>query len=658
MAQTPIPPAWTLPPKQAFKVIDHAWIPMGDGVRLSVRLWLPEGPAAPAVLEYIPYRKADGYRPYDDLWGPRLAAHGIAFARVDVRGSGDSEGVLTDEYTEAELDDGVAVIAWLAAQPWCNGAVGMRGLSWGGINTLQVAARAPPALKAIMPMGCCDNRFTGDAHYIGAALGHTNFQWGVAFKGVMAGPPSPEVHGEAWRAQWLARLEATPPILETWLRRQRFDAYWQRGSVALDPAAIRCPTYVVDGWSDTYTDAVDSLLRRLTVPRKGLVGPWGHTYPYAAAPLGLDWAVEEVRWWRHWLMGEATGIMEGPMLRAFMPYQTASRALPEATPGRWVAEPVWPSPAIAERTWRLTSAGLATGDGAPETFTVRPGDTVGLTKPEWLDRLPAEQTGDDERSVLFDSPPLAEDLEIFGRPSLRLRVTSDQSVAHIAVRLTEVAPDGRSWLVAHALRNLTHRDSHETPTALEPGRDYAVDLPMAFIAHRFSQGSRLRIAISDSLWPLVWPAPTPATLTLAGAALHLPVRPMEAEPAPFRIPEIRTPPSTLWKATDVPTAPDADGVWRLRSESRPTTTTVAGVTVTRARSELSELNPADPLSCHWWQENQIAWRGETFDCRLTASYDLTADGEVFHLTESLVAREGEMVVFERATSADVPRDLM
>ena len=267
---------WRLPPKRPVNDPVTTWIPMADGVRLSVRLWIPTGTEpVPAVLEYIPYRKSDAYRAHDDAWGQTLASYGIAYARVDVRGSGDSEGVLVDEYLDTELDDGCAIIAWLAERNWCSGQVGMRGLSWGGINTLQVAARRPRALKAIMPMGCLDDRYTDDAHYIGGALGHTNFQWGIGFKVVMAGPPDPAVVGEAWEAMWLQRLEATPSILNTWLDHQTYDDYWRRGSIAEDWSAIEIPTYILAGWQDTYSNPVGRLLANLRCPRKALIGPWG-----------------------------------------------------------------------------------------------------------------------------------------------------------------------------------------------------------------------------------------------------------------------------------------------------------------------------------------------------------------------------------------------
>src|ERR1700691_1600100 len=326
------PGAWQLPDKNAVEVVDNEWITLKEGTRWSARLCLPAGAhhkPVPIVWEYIPYRKRDFTRPYDDLWGHELAQYGVAYARIDARGSGDSEGVLVDEYLDQELNDGVEVIAWLARQPWSNGNVGMRGISWGGINTLQIAALSPPELKAIMPMCCTDTRYTDDAHYIGGALGLTDLQWGVQFKAVMAMPPDPAIVGEGWREQWRQRLDAAPPILQRWLSHQTNDAYWRRGSVSADYRRIKCPVYIVDGWVDTYVNTVTRLLTQLSVPRKALIGPWAHNYPESASPgPSLKWSYEEVRWWKQWLAGVDTGIIDEPMLRAYMPYRTSSEIYP------------------------------------------------------------------------------------------------------------------------------------------------------------------------------------------------------------------------------------------------------------------------------------------------------------------------------------------
>ena len=650
--------AWRLPEPGAFTVRDHIPVPMADGVRLSARLWIPEGPPAPVILEYIPYRKHDLYRGHDDAWGAALASRGIAYARVDVRGSGESEGVMTDEYSEAELTDGLALIAWLAAQPWCSGAVGMRGISWGGINTLQVAALRPPDLRAIMPMACCDDRFTDDAHYIGGALGRTNMQWGVLFKTVMAAPPNPTVFGAGWEEAWRERLEATPPILERWISHQRFDEYWRRGSVRLDPGAIACPAYVVGGWADTYTNAVDRLLGSLTVPRKGLVGPWGHTYPWASN-VGLDWVHEEVRWWSHWLKGEATGIMDGPMLRAFMPYETTAQAAPDPARGRWIAEPVWPAQGRPALTLNLAPGALTDRPAGGGAVPI-PGDRIiGLSKPEWLDRLPADQADDDARCVVFDTAPLDDDLEILGTPTVRLTLAADRPVAQVAARLCAVTPEGSSWLVAYALRNLTHRDSHTEPQPSAPGEAVEVTLPMAFVAHRLAKGQRIRLAISQSLWPLVWPAPQVATLTLslAGSSLELPLRPQESEPAPLPIPLL---PQSQGEARSEIIGPDAQDRYVLRHDPPQTVVRPRGadVAVTRSRTSLAEIAPGDPASCHWAQTARTHFTGEAFDAAVEAAYDLTATPAAFHLMESVKAWRDGVLVFERETHADIPRELL
>ena len=229
----------------------------------------------------------------------------------------------------------------------------MRGVSWGGFSALQAAALAPPALKAIMPMCASDMRYACDAHYIGGAFALTGLKWANGFKSVTAGPPDPEIFGPDWEAAWLARLEAAPPIAAQWLSHQSEDDYWRQGSVGFDPGAIRCPTYLVGGWVDPYNEAIPRLLQSLEAPTKALIGPWTHGYPQPAAPgPGLEWIVEEVRWWRHWLAGDATGVMDGPRVWTFLPEAAPAEAPPDPLPGRWVPEPNWP-PRSIERTLGL-----------------------------------------------------------------------------------------------------------------------------------------------------------------------------------------------------------------------------------------------------------------------------------------------------------------
>jgi uncharacterized protein len=160
--------------------IENVFITLSDGCRVAARIWMPKGAEAapvPAILEYIPYRKRDGTRTRDEQQHAYVAGHGYACVRVDLRGSGDSEGVLTDEYLDQELTDAEDVISWIAAQPWCAGSVGMMGISWGGFNALQVAARQPPALRAVITVASTDDRYADDVHYMGGCMLGDNLSW-------------------------------------------------------------------------------------------------------------------------------------------------------------------------------------------------------------------------------------------------------------------------------------------------------------------------------------------------------------------------------------------------------------------------------------------------------------------------------------------------
>src|SRR5271155_3909166 len=363
------------------RVIEHMSISLKDGTTLAARVWLPddaEQNPVPAILEYLPYRKRDGTYERDALTHPYLAGYGYAGVRVDIRGSGESGGLLFDEYTKQEQDDALEVIAWLAAQPWCSGAVGMMGISWGGFNGLQVAARRPPALKAIVTICSTDDRYRDDVHYMGATKLNSGFAWASFLFGSVCRPPDPALAGEQWRDMWLRRLENVPLFLERWLRHQHRDAYWKHGSVCEDYSAIQCAVYAVGGWTDGYTNAIPRLLEHLTAPRKGLIGPWAHGYPHVAKPgPQIGFLQEMLRWWDHWLKGIDTGVMDEPMLRAWMTDSVRPAPYHEELPGRWIAEPAWPPRAIELRRLHFTDAGLRAGEASLTPRAVRSPQSVG-----------------------------------------------------------------------------------------------------------------------------------------------------------------------------------------------------------------------------------------------------------------------------------------
>ena len=457
---------------------------MDDGVRLGATIYLPDAPGDgpfPALLESIPYRKDDWTLSRDRPLHGHFAARGYASVRLDIRGSGSSEGIAADEYTDREIEDNLQVLRWLAAQPWCTGRIGMFGISWGGFSALQAAMRRPPELRAIVPVHFSHDRYATDVHYYGGTL-HVgeSVYWPAEMVAENALPPDPERFGPGWREAWLARLRATPQWPLIWLRHQHRDDYWRHGSACDDWAALTTPVLAIGGLHDAYREAVLAVLERGAGPRRGLIGPWGHTWPHAGWPApSIDGLGEMDRWWDRWLRDERNGADEEPMLRVYVQDPVPVEPFPDRIAGRWWVADRWPldappsghEPRARASRWRGPARGrtrltararwhgpLTVGQGAP--FWCGSGPPQGV---------PGDQREDDARSLCYTSQPLAEDLVIVGRPRVRLRVSADQPVAQVAVRLCDVAPDGTSALIARGALNLTHRHGHDHPVALVPG---------------------------------------------------------------------------------------------------------------------------------------------------------------------------------------------
>ena len=535
------------------KVVESEMITLSDGTRLAAKLWLPEDchtKPVPAILEYLPYRQRDGTRTRDQGHHMYFAGHGYAAIRIDIRGSGDSEGLIDDEYSVQEQLDGCEVINWIAKQSWCDGQVAMIGISWGGFNGLQIAARQPPALKTIITVGSTDDRYATDIHWVGGCLSKDNFDWSATMFAHNDLPPDPAIVGDKWREMWLARCRHNTPWILTWLQHQRRDEYWKQGSVCEDFSKITIPVYAVSGWADNYSESVPRLLAGLKGPRLGLVGPWAHSYPHdvTVAPA-IGWLQEVLRWCDHWIKGRDTGIMDEPMYRVWMQESVPPRTCYTERAGRWVGEAKWPSPRIRPQRLHLNAGGVLSEKKAKKK-------PVPLCSPLWVGLAAGEigrygeeaewatdQREDDGGSLVFVSEPLKKRLEILGAPIVRLRFSSDKLQALVCARLNDVAPDGASTRVTLGLLNLTHRDSHEHATALVPGKVYQADVEMDDIAHAFPPGHRIAVSISTTYWPIAWPSPELVTLqVMAGdSVLELPVRPprkADAELRAFDPPEI------------------------------------------------------------------------------------------------------------------------
>ncbi len=659
--------------------IAHQIIPMPDGVELSARIWLPKDAAknpVPAILEHLPYRKRDGTIVRDALTHPYLAGHGYACIRVDMRGNGDSQGLMDDEYSEQELQDAESVIAWLRAQPWCTGRIGMMGISWGGFNSLQVAARQPEGLEAIITLCSTDDRYTDDIHFKGGCLLSENMGWSATMFGYSSRPPDPALVGKAWRAMWLERLKAEPLLAVDWLKHPHRDAYWKRGSVNEDIGAIKAAVLAVGGWNDAYTNAVPRLVGTVQAPVKGIIGPWAHKYPHFAVPEPrIGFLQEALRWWDRWLKGAPTGVEQEPAFRTYIMDLPRPGASVTHIGGRWVGDSAWPQAAQGQRLY-LNAKGLASQSAPKAKHTVRSPQHTGADSGEyciiWLGpEFPGDQRQDDSGSLTFDGAALKQDIDLVGAPVLTLQLSVDQPVANVAVRLNSIWPDGAVSRLTYAVANLTHLHgtaSHEQPQALEPGKVYTVRIQLDDVAYRVPKGHRLRVSLSTSYWPLIWPAPQPVTLTVHSGASHidLPVRakkrgektPQFAPPeaaAPVRLKTVDAP----WNKREV-RIDQATGERRMLIEDdfgRSTDLEHGLTTWGRGRESYSIL-PEDPLSarqeCHWSMETSRGnWvtRTETYSSmRATATH--------FHITGRLEAYEGKKQILVRHWDEKVKRRLL
>jgi len=519
----------------SFRIIENQWIPLSEGIRLAARIWLPQNAEqipVPAVLEFHPYRKRPGNERDDSIY-PAFAKAGIAGLHVDIRGSGESEGVIDGEYTPLELANAAEVIAWIAAQPWCNGKVGMMGLSWSGSNSLQLAAMKPPALRAIISVDSTVDRYNDDLHYKDGVCLSDQFSWAATMLSIMSRSPDPAIVGEAWLAMWKQRLEEEPFFIRDWLYHQRRDELWKHGSICENFDEISIPALVIAGWYDgcgrnTPLKAVEGGPGTI----RALIGPWVHEWPHLANPNPrADFITEAIDWWNHWLRDEPNGIDKLFEVRAYILDGGQPTSKFDHAAGYWVAKEKWRAPEL--RRFSLDGSGrLATAPNnelGGRALLRSPLDT-GIASGHFYVtsaglEYPGDQRVDDGVSLVFDSHILDKELVLLGAPNVQLILSSDAPLANIAVRLLDVSPDGTETRVSFGLLNLAHRKSNADPIPLIPGRDETLTMALDACGFRIPPGHKFRLALSTAYWPMMLPPPFNATLDLklSGLKLSLPL---------------------------------------------------------------------------------------------------------------------------------------
>lgn len=663
----------------AILVWENVDIPLRDGTVLAARIWLPAtamDQPVPAVLEYLPYRKRDGTAVRDELTYPYFAAHGYAGVRVDMRGNGESTGFMYDEYVAQEQEDALEVIDWIAAQPWCTGSLGMMGISWGGFNSLQLAALRPKPLKAIITLCSTDDRFADDVHYKGGVLMNENLGWAATMLSFSAAVPDPALVPDA-KQRWLQRLEQMPLLAKNWMEHQTRDAYWQHGSISEDYSSITAAVFAVGGWGDAYKNTIPRLMEALSCPRQALVGPWIHKYPHFAVPgPAVGFLQEALIWWDRWLVDNPAGVGavtdrgEAPG-RYYIQDSVPPAPMHTHRPGRWVQATSWPSPEVTMSVFALGNKARLLAGRSPltELVPVATPLTAGIGQGEYCaiwtgPDLPTDQRGDEAFAATWTTDPLTEDLDVLGQPQVSLSIASCTNAGQVTVRLGDVRPDGAIALITYGVLNLRLRDDPAQLSRVEPGEPMQVKVGLDMVGYRLPAGHRIQVSVSSANFPLLTPAPIRSDLqvlpgepklhlpTFAGQDLQEPLpKPASAPGANLLTHRAATPRRTV--STDIATGTTSV---IIEDDLGDVTFSDHGLRVAQHCREEYVVHPEDASQ----YEAKITWRyqvsrEEQFCAQVTSTYRLTCDETTFYLQAEQSATWDGAHVNQRRWEEQIPR---
>ena len=514
--------------------ITEAKIKMSDGVFLAADIFWPadanKKDRFPILLEYLPYRKNESRSRNYSLYSYFLE-HDYLVVRVDMRGTGNSEGLtIPYEYSDIELNDGEEVIDWLSKQEWSSGSVGMFGISWGGFNSIQMAMRNPPALKAFVAIMATEYLYQEDVHYMdGIIVAGDSWMMSNDLYNALPGAPDFKMDEE-----WLKNRFNVEPSVYTYMEQQRDGEFWDRASARNKYNLIKVPGYHIGGWYDGYRNSLPRMLENVEAPTKAMIGPWDHDFPHnAALKPQVEWRAEAVRWFDHWMKNIDTGILEEPDFAIYIrDYHPPDDSI-ENISGFWRWEDSWPIKRIKNQTWYpKKNNSLSKVPGKKGSHFLKNIPSIGLEgggPTMWWGSIPPDQRPMDENSLVYDSEVLIEPIEILGRPIANLHVSADAKRANWVVRVSDIAPDGQVTQVAGAAFNGTHRNSSREPEDIIPGEKFLLNIELHFTSWIFNEGHRIRVAISNAQWPMLWPSSLPVntSLEIGGEStyINLPIMP-------------------------------------------------------------------------------------------------------------------------------------
>lgn len=502
-------------------------IPNGQGAEIAADLYLPQTPGPhPTLVSIYPYRK-------DDLKGANgafamryLVERGYAHILADLPGLGSSSGISSEAMSYDQAKDGAAVVEWAAAQDWCDGNVGMWGISYGGITSFQTASLRPPHLRAIVPIYATPDPYR-DWFYPGGCFNCLAVStWASQMLSMQLGPPMFQDPAGRWRQIWRERLEQSEPYLLPWQDHPDRDEFWESKAIPIE--SITAPTFLIGGWRDIFPEGMPRAYEAIKAPRKLWMGPWTHISPDSSRTAPVEYLPEMARWFDRFLRDDRNGIDEEPPVTVYV----------QGSAGRWRNESEWPIARTAETGLFLAGGGVLSGDRAAdeEDLSYAADPSVGTLAGLWEARgtglgTPLEQSADDLRSLAFTGEPLPASVEITGSPEAAITLAVDEGEdVNLVVKLCDVDPSGASQLITTGWLKLRHRESHATPRAIPVGEYVTATVELWGTSYEVAAGHRLRVSVSCGDFPRIWPTRTNPRIRLLvggerGSRISIPMVP-------------------------------------------------------------------------------------------------------------------------------------
>ncbi|RLV84341.1 hypothetical protein JA9_004944 [Meyerozyma sp. JA9] len=676
--------------------LENVPIPMKDGAVLYAHIWIPRQAndghkKVGTLVEYLPYRKNDFTAIRDSIRHPYYAGHGLASIRVDMRGCGDSDGVLLGEYLEQEQDDNLEVFDWIVSQKWSNGHIGQFGKSWGGFNGLQAAFRQHPALKTIITLCSTDDRYADDVHYRGGCLLASDMLWWASTMfAYNARPQDPRIRKD-WRENWFQRLETEPNAIE-WLKHQRRDDFWKHGSVCEDYSKVDIPVLAVGGWRDGYTNAVFRMMENLPNPEsRGIVGPWVHEYPEVATPYpGMGYNQVAVSWFDKYLTtdeeikAKVAASLSLPRefqldklarLSAYVQDPTSVSESYGYREGKWVSQNVSPESffelKMDANSVRLTEENIENTSQLEFSGAMEHGLFRGTWCPFGQDGdFPTDQKIEDSKCLVVDSEALQQDYHLLGFPVFKAKVSSDSELANLTVRLVDLNPHTKeNYLVSWGIANLSHLVGDDTnPQLLEAGKEYDFTIRLDAIGYKFAKGHKIRLSLSTADWPSSWPsAKTPTLKIFSGSSLSLPMVNADSfEVNSWPLPESLAPCERKILRKEARTREVVhdyiNGTWTINDFSDEGKRTIVhnGAELGSWNRNVWSIKEKDPLSaynkCDW--ELTVGRDEDGWQVKLLTTSTLKSDEKNFYLENGLQAFENDVKVFEKTWENIIARNFI